>query len=78
MKSPMFGSSSIRSSDCREGSLIHPGGGAGVLKLDPLAQRVPLAVRQYGLALMSVAMSLGVTSSLELHDTLNSNLFTSR
>jgi hypothetical protein len=49
-----------------------------VLKLDPLAQRVPLAVRQYGLALMSVAMSLGVTSSLELHDTLNSNLFTSR
>ena len=50
-------------------------GGASVLKLDSLAQRVPHAVWQYGFALLSVAVALGITSLLERRTTLRTPLF---
>ena len=50
-------------------------GGASVLKLDSLAQRVPRAVWQYGFALLSVAVALGITSLLERRTTLRTPLF---
>jgi hypothetical protein len=45
------------------------------LKLDSLAQRVPLAVWQYGFALLSVTMALAITNSLERYTTLRTPLF---
>ena len=46
-----------------------------MLKLDSLAQRVPRAVWQYGLAVVSVAVALGITNSLERYTTLRTPLF---
>jgi len=45
------------------------------LKLDSLAQRVPHAVWQYGFAVLSVVVALGVTNSLERYTTLRTPLF---
>ena len=55
--------------------LIHFGGGAGVLKLDSLAQRISSAVWQYGFAILGVAVALGITNSLERHTTLRTPIF---
>src|SRR4030095_325456 len=49
--------------------------GASVVKADSLAQRVSRAVWQYGLAVMSVAVALGITNSLERYTTLRTPLF---
>ena len=46
-----------------------------MLELDSLAQRVPRAVWQYGLAVVTVAMALGITSSLEHYTTLRTPIF---
>jgi PAS domain S-box-containing protein len=51
------------------------GRGAGVLKLDSLARRVLHAVWQYGFAVVSVAVALGITNSLERYTTLRTPLF---
>ena len=45
------------------------------MKLDSLVRRVPHAVWQYGLAVMSVAVALGITNSLERYTTLRTPLF---
>jgi PAS domain S-box-containing protein len=50
-------------------------GGAGVLKLDSLAQRIHRAVWQYGFAVLSVTMALAITNSLERYTTLRTPLF---
>ena len=50
-------------------------GGANVLKLDSLAQRIPRAVWQYGFAVLNVAVALGITSLLERRTTLRTPLF---
>ena len=50
-------------------------GGAGVLKLDSLAQRIHRAVWQYGFAVLSVGLALGITSLLERRTTLRTPLF---
>jgi two-component system sensor kinase FixL len=47
----------------------------GMLKLDSLAQRVPRAVWQYGLAVVSVAVALTITNSLEPYTTLRTPIF---
>ena len=44
-------------------------------KLDFLAERVPPAVWQYALAVVSVAVALGVTDWLEPYTTLRTPLF---
>jgi hypothetical protein len=46
-----------------------------MLKLDSLAQGVPRVVWQYGLAVVSVAVALGVTSMLVRYTTLRTPLF---
>jgi two-component system, LuxR family, sensor kinase FixL len=46
-----------------------------MLKLDSLAQRVPRAVWQYGLAVVSVAVALTITNSLEPYTTLRTPIF---
>jgi two-component system, LuxR family, sensor kinase FixL len=46
-----------------------------MLKLDFLAQRVPPAIWQYALAVLSVAVALGITSSLERYTTLRTPFF---
>src|SRR5262245_14761413 len=46
-----------------------------MLKLDSLAQGVPRAVWQYGLAVVSVAVALGITSMLVHYTTLRTPLF---
>lgn len=46
-----------------------------MLKLDSVTQAVPRAVWQYGLAVMSVAVALGITSVLERYTTLRTPLF---
>jgi hypothetical protein len=46
-----------------------------VVKLDPLAQGVPRAVWQYGLAVVSVAVALGITNALVRYTTLRTPLF---
>ena len=50
-------------------------GGAGVLKQDSLAQRIHRAVWQYGFAVLSVGVALGITSLLERRTTLRTPLF---
>ena len=45
------------------------------MKLDSLAQRVSHAVWQYGFAVLSVAVALGITYSLEPYTTLRTPLF---
>src|SRR5262249_49410813 len=65
----------IHSSDILRKIPIQPGEGADVLKLDFLAQRVPHIVWQYGLALLSVAVALDLTDSLEPYTTLRTPLF---
>jgi K+-sensing histidine kinase KdpD len=45
------------------------------LKLDSLAQRISPAVWQYGFAVLSVAVALGITNSLERYTTLRTPLF---
>jgi C4-dicarboxylate-specific signal transduction histidine kinase len=45
------------------------------LKLGSLAQRVPYAVWQYGLAVASVTLALAITNSLEPYTTLRTPLF---
>lgn len=59
----------------RDVFLIRLGGGARILKLDALAQRVPRAVWQYGFAVMSVVVALGITNSLESYTTLRTPIF---
>src|SRR5262245_49049889 len=44
-------------------------------KLDSLAERVPPAIWQYALAVMSVAVALAITDSLEPYTTLRTPLF---
>jgi PAS domain S-box-containing protein len=46
-----------------------------MLKLDSLAPRVPRAVWQYGLAVVSVAVALSITNSLEPYTTLRTPIF---
>jgi len=46
-----------------------------VLKLDSLAQGVPRAVWQYGLAMVSVAVALGITNVLEHYTSLRTPVF---
>ena len=46
-----------------------------MLKLDSLARRVPRAFWQYGLAIISVAVALSITNSLERYTTLRTPLF---
>jgi two-component system, LuxR family, sensor kinase FixL len=46
-----------------------------MLKLDFLAQRVPLGIWQYALAVMSVAVALGITNFLEPYTTLRTPFF---
>ncbi len=46
-----------------------------MLKLDSLAQRVPSAIWQYALAVVSVAVALLITSSLERYTTLRTPFF---
>jgi K+-sensing histidine kinase KdpD len=46
-----------------------------VLKVESWAQRVSRAVWQYGLAVLSVVVSLGITNSLERYTTLRTPLF---
>jgi two-component system, LuxR family, sensor kinase FixL len=46
-----------------------------VLKVQSWAQRVSRAVWQYGLAVLSVAVALGITNSLERYTTLRTPLF---
>jgi C4-dicarboxylate-specific signal transduction histidine kinase len=46
-----------------------------MLKLDFLAQRVPPAIWQYGLAVVSVAVALSITTSLEPYTTLRTPIF---
>ena len=58
-----------------EGSLIHPWWRHRVLKVKSWAQRVSRAVWQYGLSVMSVAVALGITNSLERYTTLRTPLF---
>ena len=45
------------------------------MKLDSLAQRIHRAVWQYGFAVLSVAVALGITSLLERRTTLRTPLF---
>ena len=45
------------------------------MKLDSLAQRISRAVWQYGFAVLSVAVALGITSLLERRTTLRTPLF---
>jgi len=45
------------------------------LKVASLAQRIPRAVWQYGLAVVSVAGALGITNALERYTTLRTPLF---
>ena len=45
------------------------------MKLDSLAQRISRAVWQYGFAMLSVAVALGITNSLERYTTLRTPLF---
>ena len=45
------------------------------MKLDSLAERVPQAIWQYALAVVSVAVALGITDSLEPYTTLRTPLF---
>jgi two-component system, LuxR family, sensor kinase FixL len=45
------------------------------LKLDSLARRVPHAIWQYGFAVLSVAVALGITNSLERYTTLRTPIF---
>ena len=45
------------------------------MKLDSLAQRISPAVWQYGFAVLSVAVALGITNSLERYTTLRTPLF---
>jgi PAS domain S-box-containing protein len=46
-----------------------------MLKIDSLARRVPHAVWRYGLSIVSVAVALGITNSLERYTTLRTPLF---
>jgi two-component system sensor kinase FixL len=46
-----------------------------MLKVESWAQRVSCAVWQYGLAVLSVAVALGITNSLERYTTLRTPLF---
>jgi two-component system sensor kinase FixL len=46
-----------------------------MLKVDALKRRVPRAIWQYGLAIVSVAVALGITSFLERYTTLRTPLF---
>lgn len=55
--------------------MTHSGEDAGRSKLDTLARQVPDVVWRYGLALMSVAVALGITHTLELYTTLRTPLF---
>ena len=45
------------------------------MKLDSLVRRVPHAVWQYGFAVLSVAVALGITNSLERYTTLRTPIF---
>ena len=46
-----------------------------MLKLDSLAQRVPSAIWQYALAVVSVGVALGMTNWLEPYTTLRTPFF---
>ena len=54
---------------------ISDSSGEGMPKLDFLAERVPPAVWQYALAVVSVAVALGITDWLEPYTTLRTPLF---
>jgi two-component system sensor kinase FixL len=54
---------------------ISDSSGEGMSKLGSLAERVPRAVWQYGLAVVSVAVALGITDWLEPYTTLRTPLF---
>src|SRR5262245_4840708 len=56
-------------------SLIDPGGVQGTLKLASLTQRVSHPIWQYGLAVASVGVALGITEALEPRTTLRTRLF---
>ena len=45
------------------------------MKLDSLAQRIHRAVWQYGFAVLSVGLALGITSLLERRTTLRTPIF---
>src|SRR5262245_58328623 len=53
----------------------HTGENAGMLKLDSLSRRVAHATWRYGLAIVSVAVALAITSYLERYTTLRTPLF---
>ena len=54
---------------------ISDSSGEGMPKLDFLAERVPPAIWQYALAVVSVAVALGITDWLEPYTTLRTPLF---
>jgi PAS domain S-box-containing protein len=46
-----------------------------MLKSDSLARRIPRVIGQYGIAVLSVAIALGITHSIERYTTLRTPLF---